>query len=231
MLLVGLNVFDYLQHSGRLFSATAGGEAVRGAIRLVLFLHLTFSIIKLIFAAEFMIGRGDESPLSFFSDMNTEAIKSNIEKWLSPLLNEKNLFLVDVNVSAGKKIEVFVDSDEGIHIDECALISRLLEKNLDGSGLVPDNYILEVSSPGMTNPLKVPRQFKKRIGRVLDVVKKDGEKIEAELMAADQEKIKLREVVQVKKKSKKKEQEAEAEPREIEIKYADIKKALLVFKF
>ncbi len=146
------------------------------------------------------------------------------------MLTEKNLFLVEIKVLLGKKIEVFVDSDEGIHIDECALISRFLEKNLDGSGLVPDNYILEVSSPGMTNPLKVPRQYKKRIGRVLDIVKNDGEKIEAELMAADLEKIKLREVVQEKKKNKKQEPKSYIEPREVEIKYADIKKALLVFK-
>jgi len=162
--------------------------------------------------------------------MNSDTLTSTIEKWLSPMLTEKNLFLVEIKVLLGKKIEVFVDSDEGIHIDECALISRFLEKNLDGSGLVPDNYILEVSSPGMTNPLKVPRQYKKRIGRVLDIVKNDGEKIEAELMAADLEKIKLREVVQEKKKNKKQEPKSYIEPREVEIKYADIKKALLVFK-
>lgn len=192
--------------------------------------HLTFSIKKFIFASVFKIGRGDESPLSYFLDMNSDTLTSTIEKWLSPMLTEKNLFLVEIKVLLGKKIEVFVDSDEGIHIDECALISRFLEKNLDGSGLVPDNYILEVSSPGMTNPLKVPRQYKKRIGRVLDIVKNDGEKIEAELMAADLEKIKLREVVQEKKKNKKQEPKSYIEPREVEIKYADIKKALLVFK-
>lgn len=163
------------------------------------------------------------------SNMSIETIKSKIEEWLQPLLEEKNFFLVDVKVSMGKKIEVFVDTDEGIHIDDCALVSRFLESHLDGSGLVPENYILEVSSPGMSNPLKVPRQYKKRIGRKLEVVKTNGEKIEAQLTAADNEKINLLEIVEEKKNRKSK--EAPAEPKQYEIKYADIKRATLVFNF
>lgn len=179
-----------------------------------------------------MIGRGDESPLSLFWDMNFEVVKSKIEEWLTPLLEEKNLFLVDIRFSYGRKIEVYVDSDEGIHIDDCATISRFIEKHLDGSGIVPDNYILEVSSPGMTNPLKVPRQYKKRIGRLLEVVKTDGEKLEAELTAADEQKITLREVVHEQKKKKKAGIEVPKEaPREWSINYTDIKKAVLVFNF
>lgn len=175
-----------------------------------------------------MIGRGDESPLSYFLDMNIETIKSKVEEWLQPLLEEKDFFLVDVKVSMGKKIEVYVDTDTGIHIDDCAQVSRFLEKNLDGSGLVPENYILEVSSPGMSNPLKVPRQFKRRIGRKLEVLKTNGDKIEAVLEQVNEEGIKLREHLEI-KKNKKNKNEPEPQPREFDIPFSDIKKATLVF--
>lgn len=179
-----------------------------------------------------MIGRGDEGPLSFFTGMNFEIVKQKIEEWLKPLLEEKDFFLVDVRFSSGRKIEVYADSDTGIQIDDCALISRFLESHLDGSGIVPENYILEVSSPGMSNPLKVPRQYKKRIGRLLEVIKTDGERFEGELQSADEEKIVLREVVhEVKKKKGKGPEEEKPEPKQWALPYKEIKKAVLVFNF
>lgn len=163
--------------------------------------------------------------------MDQEVVKQKIAEWLAPLLQEKNLFLVDVRISMGRKIEVFADSDTGITIEECALISRAVESNLDGSGLVPDNYILDSSSPGMTNALKVPRQYKKRIGRIFEIEKNDGQHIEAELMEATDEQIKLREVKEPLKKKDIKKGVKEEEPKEFVVKYGDIKKAVLQFKF
>lgn len=164
--------------------------------------------------------------------MNFDEVKSRIEGWLQPLLEEKNFFLTDVKFSMGKKIEVYVDSDAGIHIDDCAAVSRFLEKHLDASGIVPLNYILEVSSPGMSNPLKVPRQFKKRIGRILEVVKNDGTTIEAQLVEATGDIIRLREVKQEPKKKKKQaESEAKEEAKEYVLNYGEIKRAVLQFKF
>jgi ribosome maturation factor RimP len=163
--------------------------------------------------------------------MDQEIVKQKIAEWVKPLLEEKNLFLVDVRISMGRKIEVFADSDTGITIEECALISRLVESHLDGSGLVPDNYILEASSPGMTNALKVPRQYKRRIGRILEVDKNDGTHLEAKLLEANDEQIKLQEVKEELKKKDKKKGIKEEEPKEYVLKYGDIKKAVLQFKF
>ena len=163
--------------------------------------------------------------------MNFEAVKSKIEEWLQPRLNEKNLFLVDIKFPMGRQIEVYVDSDEGIHISECADISRFLEKNLDGSGLVPENYILEVSSPGMDNPLRIPRQYKRRIGRVLEVTKTDGAQVVGELVEANERKIKLREVQEEKSRSQKSKNKEIKEPKEYELKFDEIKRAVLQFKF
>lgn len=177
--------------------------------------------------------RGDESPLSLFSEqMGTDIIKTKIEEWLAPILAPKDFFLVDIKLSlGGKKVEVFVDSDEGIHIDDCAVISRALEAHLDGSGLIPESYNLEVSSPGMSNPLRVPRQYKRRIGRILEITKTNGEAIEAELLEANDEGIKLKEIAAPKKKSKKGKGDEPEAPKEYELKYGEIKKALLQFNF
>lgn len=164
--------------------------------------------------------------------MNFDEVKNKIEAWLQPLLTEKNFFLVDIKFPMGRQIEVYVDSDEGIHISECAELSRFLEKNLDESGLVPENYILEVSSPGMTNPLKVPRQYKRRIGRILEITKTNGQQLEAKLLAVDDDKITLEEVLpEVKKKKKKGEEPVAAEPKVFALHYAEIKRALIQFKF
>ena len=165
--------------------------------------------------------------------MSVEIVKSKIEEWLQPVLNEKNLFLVEIRFILGRKLEVYIDSDEGIHIDDCASISRFLENHLDGSGLVPDNYILEVSSPGMDNPLKVPRQYKRRIGRILEIAKNDGTMIEAQLMEADDEKIKLQEVREEKNKNKKNKNNIQPEEplKEYVLNYDEIKRAVLQFKF
>ena len=164
--------------------------------------------------------------------MNFDAVKSKIEEWLQPELSERNLFLVDIKFPMGRQIEVYIDSDEGIHISECAAVSRIIEKKLDESGLVPDNYILEVSSPGMSNPLKVPRQYKRRIGRIFEVLKNDGTQIEAQLVEADEEKIKLREVVEEKKvKGQKIKVKEIPELKEYELRFDEIKRAVLQFKF
>lgn len=177
------------------------------------------------YAAKYFEGRSGK--------MNFETVKTKIEEWLVPFLTERNFFLVDIKFSMGKKIEVFVDSDTGIHIEECAQVSRFVEANLDGSGLVPDNYILEVSSPGMSNPLKVPRQYKRRIGRKLEVLKTNGEMLLAQLVAVKDEGIVLSEVKEEKSKKKQKEElvKEQQAAKEFELKFSEIKRAVLVFNF
>ena len=156
-------------------------------------------------------------------------LKEKIQEWLKPMLDEQNLFLTDIKIAGKGKLEVYADGDEGITISQCAEISRFLEKNLDGSGLVSDDYLLDVSSPGMSNPLKVPRQYKKRIGRTLEIVKTDGTEVEAQLTKADDDKITLLPIAKEVKKKKKgpKTEEVEEAPKEFELKYSDIKKALI----
>lgn len=159
-----------------------------------------------------------------------EELREKIEGWLESKLQQEGLFLADIVIGANFKIQVFIDKIPFINIDECARISRFLEKFLDEDASVPENYTLEVSSPGMTNPLKVPMQFKKRIGSILKIQTMAGEEFAVRVQDADEEKIVAVKTALPDKKSKlpkKKTTEENSEP--IEIRYTDIKQAKLHF--
>lgn len=97
-----------------------------------------------------------------------------IRDLLQDELIRRDLFLVEVVVRPVNKIAVYLDSMKGVTLDECTIISRLLESRLDRDA---EDFELEVSSPGLDRPLKLPVQFEKNMGRLLDVVKYDGKKI------------------------------------------------------
>jgi len=78
-------------------------------------------------------------------------------------------YVIDVQISSGHKIEVFVDSDQGLTLRMCTQLSRYLESFLDESADVPDKYKLEVSSPGATRPLVLKRQYHKHVDRTMEV--------------------------------------------------------------
>jgi len=112
-------------------------------------------------------------------------------------------------------------------------MNKQLRKLLDKRRNVALDYGLEVSSPGMTNPLKVPQQYKKRMGGTLDVVKTSGEKITGRLIFCDEEKIILEQILKEVKKKKKGDDATKeiALPKQYEIAYAQIKTALIQFNF
>tara|TARA_R110000868_G_scaffold37111_6_gene131435 strand:- start:15699 stop:16163 length:465 start_codon:yes stop_codon:yes gene_type:complete len=97
-------------------------------------------------------------------------ITETIKELAIPLAEEKNLFLVDVELKTGGGTEVWVylDGEErGVNLDECAEISRELGFLIDAHELLGDKYRLNVSSPGLSRPLTDIRQYKKNIERTL----------------------------------------------------------------
>jgi ribosome maturation factor RimP len=114
--------------------------------------------------------------------ISVETIKDLIYEEL--VLND--LFVVDVVVNPGNKIVVLIDSIKGVTIEECIKISRFVEKNLDRE---KEDYELEVSSPGLDRPLRIPKQYEKNTGRILGVVKTDGIKITGKLIRVSEEAI------------------------------------------
>ena len=91
------------------------------------------------------------------------------------LADDPQHFLVEVRIKPTNNIKVFLDGDNGITIEKCISYNRQLYKMLEGSGLFPnDDFSLEVSSPGLDEPLKMLRQYRKNVGRKVEVLQKDG---------------------------------------------------------
>ena len=155
-----------------------------------------------------------------------------IEKKIPELLEEKfteegfsDFFLVDLNVGINNKVEVFVDSDSAVTFEKCQKISRFLESHIDEAGWLGEKYILEVSSPWITRPLKFIRQYKKNIGRSVEVTTAEG-KQKGELVAVKEDSIVLENQERVKVGKKKVKQTVQTE-----IPFEKIEKTIVKISF
>lgn len=126
--------------------------------------------------------------------MTAETLQPIVEKIIQEVLPEAYLVNLKVNLSTKSSIQIFVDTDKGITIEECSLLSRKIGHYFDEKDLIDFSYELEVSSPGLNNPLLLPRQYKKNVGRDLKVVLNNGEKIEGKLIAYEEDGFILLEV-------------------------------------
>ncbi len=133
-----------------------------------------------------------------------------IEEKIIKLLEEKFLeedfqdcFVVDVNLNVNNKLEIFVDADSGITFEKCRKLSRYLEAFIDEEQWLGEKYTLEVSSPGISRPLKFIRQYQKNIGRKVEVFLADGSKKTAQFVAMEGDNIILEEKVRIKEGKKK----------------------------
>lgn len=99
----------------------------------------------------------------------------------------ESLFLISLDISPQNHILVVIDGDAGVSVNDCIAVSRKIENNLDREEL---DFSLEVTSAGVSEPLKLPRQYKKNIGRTLEVQTK-SDKFEGELISVDNEGIVL----------------------------------------
>ena len=95
--------------------------------------------------------------------MDKESVRLLVE---AALEENPSLFLIDLQLLPDSKILVEVDGDAGIALNECIRISRAVEGNLDRE---EEDFSLEVSSPDISKPLQVLRQYQKNIGRILQV--------------------------------------------------------------
>lgn len=139
--------------------------------------------------------------------------------------------------SSGAKIELYLDRLDGfMDLDTCAEISRFLEFHLDHESALPSHYVLEVSSPGMTNSFRVLEQYHKHQGSVVDVVLLDGRKVRGVLQESDSEHVFVAEVLPVKasknkNKAKSKKLEPELSGERHQLSFAEIKSTKRVFDF
>ncbi len=88
-----------------------------------------------------------------------------------------------------RKIVIKLDGDPNLNIDHCALINRRIGHIIEEEDLMKSKYSLEVTSPGVDQPLVVPRQYLKNVGREVKIVLKNGEKLKGKLERSLEESI------------------------------------------
>ena len=119
------------------------------------------------------------------------------------LRDDPDCFLVDVWIKPTNNIRVALDADSGLPIEKCVSLNRRLYKQIEEAGLYPDgNFSLEVSSPGLDEPLKMHRQYIKNVGRAVEILLQDGTSLEGTMTAVHESNI---EIAETKGKNKKKE--------------------------
>ncbi len=128
--------------------------------------------------------------------MNSENQVIGVEKKLSELLTElPGYFLVEISVKPTNNIKVFVDADQGAAIDQLSRINRALYKWVEENLFPNGDFSIEVSSPGLEEPLKLNRQYLKNVGRMVEIVLKNGLKKEGKLISVSENEIVIEEEI------------------------------------
>lgn len=195
-------------------------------------------IKKIPIFAQINLTREGTRKCSLFSFIGIEESKhllndlTVIEHKIPELLEEKfqevgftDFFLVELKVGINNKVEVFIDSDSSVTFEKCQKISRFLESHIDEEGWLGEKYTLEVSSPGITRPLKFLRQYIKNLGRKVEVTTETGTQ-KGKLVAATEEMVTLENEERVKVGKKKVKQTVQTE-----IPMAQIAKTIVKISF
>lgn len=143
--------------------------------------------------------------------------KIKILELVNSALEGSEKFLVSLKITPDNRIFVDIDGDNGVNIDDCIELSRAIESQLDRDA---EDFELNVSSAGADQPLKLVRQYRKNVGRDLEVVTLDGERAEGTLEDASDDGIVIR-------TAGTKKQPAET----LRFAYKDIKSARVAIKF
>lgn len=127
--------------------------------------------------------------------------QNQIHEIVEKAITGTDIFIVDIKVVSGNKITVEIDKAEGIGIEQCVEISRIIESNFDRE---TEDFELEVSSPGLGEPFKVFQQYQKNIGKTVEVLTKAGIKQTGALLEATEKSLKIEIEKKVKPEGKKK---------------------------
>lgn len=141
---------------------------------------------------------------------------------LLPLIEGTDIFVISIKVKPTNNIKIFLDADDGFPISKSTGINKKLRRMIDEEGLFPEgDYSLEVSSPGVDEPLQFIRQYQKNVGRNIEIVPVEGEPIIGKMTSADEEKVVLEVLISPKKK----------ETSIVEIPFHSIKQAVIQISF
>jgi ribosome maturation factor RimP len=146
-----------------------------------------------------------------------------IEEMLLPLLVDTDIFVVSIKVKPANNIKIFLDADDGFDVSKSTKINKRLRRMIDEEGMFPEgDYSLEVSSPGIDEPLQFRRQYLKNIGRSIEITPNEGEAVTGKLTEVNEDQLTL-EIPAAKKK--------DATPTILSIPFEQIKQAIIQISF
>ena len=152
--------------------------------------------------------------------------RAKIEQLVADFLETRpDLYLIDLKISASDDITVILEGDEGVTLQDCLDASRAIEFNMDRE---EHDFSLEVMSAGLSAPLSSVRQYRKNIGRNLEIFLNDGTEIEGELSKVEDDHITL--ILKYRKPKEIGKGKVDVVEKK-NIPYSDIKKALVAIQF
>lgn len=141
-----------------------------------------------------------------------------IRQLVEEKIEDTDIFLVSVKVLPSNRIRVYVDAVDGLDVQSCVLISRHIEGSLDRE---KEDFELEVSSPGLSEPFEHPLQYQKNVGRGVKVLTNDGNRTKGKLVKFENN------IITIEPETKKKKEQAEP----VTIPLSEIKEAKTVISF
>ena len=156
--------------------------------------------------------------------INKEKVIALVEERMNELNN--GLYIVELTISSANSIHVEIDKMVGgITVTDCVSVSRNVEHNLDRD---EEDFELHVSSAGLDKPLRHINQYIKNIGRRVEIVRKDGEKLEGEIIKITDDTMIIKDQVSKQLENKKKKVLVEEVT---EVHFSDVKESKIVISF
>ncbi|MBL0234132.1 MAG: ribosome maturation factor [Chitinophagaceae bacterium] len=125
-----------------------------------------------------------------------DPIIAQLERKITELLaGDPSLFLVEIRIKPTNNFKIYIDGDQGVKIDQLTQFNRRLYRQMEEEAWFPNgDFSLELSSPGLDEPLKLHRQYVKNTGRKVEIVSKEGVKTEGKLLQVAEDSITVEEV-------------------------------------
>jgi ribosome maturation factor RimP len=151
--------------------------------------------------------------------------KSTVSQIVESYLQESEHYLVDLKVNQDNRIQVEIDSFNGVSLDDCVALNRFLESKLDRE---VEDFELEVSSAGLSSPFKVLKQYEKNIGKEVEVLTTEGKKLAGVLSSVTTDAVVLTVEKAIKEEGAKRKKNIQEE---ITLSFKNIKTTKLIIRF
>ena len=136
--------------------------------------------------------------------------EAEVKKIIEDAIEGSSLFLVDLQVHSDDRVFVEIDRMDGISVDDCVEVNKNVKQALEDRG---QDYEVNVASPGLDEPFKVPAQYRKNLGQEVSVLTRSGQRINGVLDNVDGEGILIRTSKKERVQGKKKKERVEREHR------------------